>query len=466
MSRQLACPESVMALVTAPVLALVCSCGPAPSEPALPSETAAAPKPNLLVISIDTLRADRLGCYGYQRPTSPQIDRLAAEACVFDAAQSASSWTLPSMSTLMTGLSASTHRCTQLSSRLDPSQITLAEMLRDNGYDTAIVASHIFITTSFGLQQGYTHVDTSVVQDEQDITSHEVADRGIEWVTEQARALSRPPVQGLAADHRRAPWMLWLHFFDPHAPYLVHPGISEAFGTESDAERYDGEIAYTDLHVGRLLDALRASPDWNNTIVVIVADHGEEFGEHGHHGHGYSLHEECVRVPLIVRVPGLAARRVLEPVPTIDLVPTLLELTGTKWTHELPGLSLVPALSTGQQVPRRALSEVSWQARQDIRCVQAEGWKYFDFHLGEYDAELLFDKAEDRAEHGNAFDAQPERGAQLRELLELELGRARRLSSGYRHQRPGALSPAEEARLSQLGYSGDESSGGVPKEKQ
>jgi arylsulfatase A-like enzyme len=418
-----------------------------------------------LVISIDTLRADRLGCYGYERPTSPQIDRLAGEACVFDAAQSASSWTLPSMSTLMTGLSPSTHRCTQLSSRLDPSQITLAEMLRDNGYDTAIVASHVFITTSFGLQQGYTHVDTSVVQDEQDITSFEVAERGIEWVREQARALARPPVQGLAGDYQRPPWMLWLHFFDPHAPYLVHPGISEAFGTQSDAERYDGEIAYTDLHVGRLLEALRASPEWDSTIVVIVADHGEEFGEHGHHGHGYSLHEECVRVPLIVRVPGLAPRRVLEPVPTIDLVPTLLELTGTTFTHELPGVSLVPALRTGQQLARRALSEVSWQARQDMRCVQAEGWKYFDFHLGEFDAELLFNKTEDRAEHGNAFDAQPERGAQMRGFLELELGRARRLSNGYQHQRPGALSPAEEARLSQLGYSGDESSGGVPKEK-
>lgn len=431
----------------------------------LPEQPPAAVRPNLLVISIDTLRADRLGCYGYQKPTSPNIDALASDACIFDAAQSASSWTLPSMSTLMTGMSASTHRCTQLSSRLDPSQITLAEMLRDSGYDTAIVASHVFLTTSFGLQQGYTHVDSSVVQDEQDITSNEVADKGIRWLQAQAASIPRPPVEGLAANYRRAPWMLWLHFFDPHAPYLKHEGISESFGVETDLERYDGEIAYTDLHVGRLLEVLRNGPEWNNTIVVIVADHGEEFGEHGHFGHGYSLHEECVRVPLIIRVPGLAARRVAEPVPTIDLVPTLLELCGTSWTHELPGLSLVPALRDGTQVPRRALSEVSWQARQDIRCVQAEGWKYFDVHLGKFDAELLFDKQLDREEQGNLFDSEPARGARMSELLKLERLNAERLSTGYRHQRPGALSPAEEARLSQLGYSGDEASGGVPGEK-
>ena len=259
--------------------------------------------------------------------------------------------------------------------------------------------------------------------------------------------------------------MLWLHFFDPHAPYLVHPGLSEAFGVETDLQRYDGEIAYTDLHVGRLLEALRASPDWNETVVVIVADHGEEFGEHGHFGHGYSLHEECVRVPLIVRVPGLAPQRVAEPVPTIDLVPTLLELTNTPWKHQLPGDSLVPALRSGLQIPRRALSEVSWQARQDIRCVQAEGWKYFDFHLRKYAAELLFDKGADRAEQSNLFEQHPERSARLSELLREELFHSRRLAKDYQHQRPGGLSPAEEARLSQLGYSGDEASGGVPKEK-
>jgi|688.fasta_scaffold00595_16 arylsulfatase A-like enzyme len=432
-------------------LPLLPACG-SEQQPIPPAPPAARP-PNLLVISIDTLRADRLGCYGYDKPTSPNIDALALESCVFDAAQSASSWTLPSMSTLMTGMTASTHQATQLSSRLDPSQITLAELLRDAGFDTAIVASHVFLTTSYGLQQGYTHVDSSVVQDEQDITSHEVADKGIRWIREQAGSRSQ------------APWMLWLHFFDPHAPYLVHPGLSEAFGVETDLQRYDGEIAYTDLHVGRLLEALRASPDWNETVVVIVADHGEEFGEHGHFGHGYSLHEECVRVPLIVRVPGLAPQRVAEPVPTIDLVPTLLELTNTPWKHQLPGVSLVPALRSGLQIPRRALSEVSWQTRQDIRCVQAEGWKYFDFHLGKYDAELLFDKGADRAEQSNLFEQQPERGARLSELLQEELFHSRRLAKNYQHQRPGGLSPAEEARLSQLGYSGDEASGGVPREK-
>lgn len=428
------------------------SCAPKPPPPA-PTK----PKltgPNVLVISIDTLRADRLGCYGYPRPTSPQIDALAAESIVFEAAQSASSWTLPSMSTLMSGMSPSTHQCTQLSSRLDPSQITLAEMLRDQGYDTAIVASHVFLTTSYGLQQGYTHVDTSVVQDEQDITSHEVAERGMRWIEQQAAA---------AVHADRPPWLLWLHFFDPHAPYLVHPGISDAFGIESDEQRYDGEIAYTDLHVGRLLASLRSSPEWANTVVVIVADHGEEFGEHGHTGHGYSLHEECVRVPLIVRVPGLAARRVESVVPTIDLVPTLLELCQTQATHELPGVSLLPLMQGKPASARRALSEVSWQAQQDIHAVQCDGWKYFDFRLAQTQRDLLYDKRADRDETVDLAPDQPQLTQQYKAMLEAEVGAAQHLGRNYVHQRPGALSPAEEARLAQLGYSGDEPSGGVPK---
>ncbi|MFN0008802.1 MAG: sulfatase, partial [Planctomycetota bacterium] len=287
-------------------------------------------RPNVLFVSIDTLRADHLGCYGWPRPTSPNLDALASKSVVFESAQSSSSWTLPSLASLMTSMQASAHSCDQIASRLDPSYTTMAEILRDSGYDTAFVASHVFLSAGYGLQQGFTHVDTRILQDESAITSPAVTDWGLAWLHDKA-----------AADDG-VPWFLWLHYFDPHAPYLVHEGISERFGTETDLDRYDGEIAFTDQHLGRLLEAFERLGLAENTILVVVADHGEEFGEHGVQGHGYDLHEEVVRGPLIVRAPGIAPRRVSEVVPTVDVMPTLLELCGARGRNEVEGRSLLP----------------------------------------------------------------------------------------------------------------------------
>ena len=435
----------------APILLLGACTPPAPP-----------PRPNILVLSIDTLRADHLGCYGYPLPTSPNLDRLAARSALFEHAESASSWTLPSMTSLMTGLSTSAHNCDHLGSRLDPSYRTFAEVLRDAGYDTGIVASHLFLTTSYGLQQGFTHVDTSIVQDELDITSQDVAQRGIDWIrAKSARAAelaARP--RDDPEDDSAAPWLLWLHFFDPHAPYLAHPGISERFGLERDVERYDGEIAYTDLHLGRLLDELEQSPLAANTIVVVVADHGEEFGEHGNFGHGYALYEECVRVPLIVHVPGVAPRRVEEVVPTVDLAPTLLDLARVALPHEIEGQTIAPLL-WGESVPEQeALSEVRWQARQDIKALRNGRWKWIEQRVGEEQARMLFDIGADPTEECERLEKEVPRAIASSERLLARLRDARRIASGYHQLGESQLSPFEQARLGNLGYTGDEEHGG------
>jgi len=342
-----------------------------------------APRPNLLILSIDTLRADHLGCYGYTRPTSPHIDALAARSLVFEQAESSSSWTLPSMASLMTGLTVSGHNCDHLGSRLSPDYATLAEYLRDAGYDTGLVAGQLFFSAPYGLQQGFTHVDTSVVQEEHDISSQDVSERGIDWLRHKRAAKDG------------APWLLWLHYYDPHAPYLEHAGVSEAFGSESDLERYDGEIAYTDQHVGRLLDELVRTGLAANTIVVVVADHGEEFGEHGHNGHGYGLFEECVRVPLILCAPGVAARRVPDVVPTIGLMPTLLELCRVEPRRELEGSAWTPLLQ-GQSLPaQEAGAEVRWQADQDLRSLRVGSWKRIEGRAQKQEVSLLFDVGAD-----------------------------------------------------------------------
>jgi choline-sulfatase len=301
--------------------------------------------PNVLLITIDTLRADRLGIYGYGKPTSPELDAFAAGAVVFEHAEASAPWTLPALASVMTGEVASTHECWNYGSMLDDSFRTLPELLLTAGYDTAAVVSHLFTTSRHGLQQGFVHTDDSFAYPEVDpaenITSQVISDKAIRFLDQKK------------ASPDDAPWFLWLHYFDPHKEYMQHPGISEGFVTPGAKTRgtlfgdvYDGEVRYTDLHVGRVLARLHELGLEQETVVVLLADHGEEFDDHGAIGHGHSLHGELVHVPFAIRAPGLAPRRVQELARQIDVLPTVLELVG--FPPVPPGLvagrSLVPAM--------------------------------------------------------------------------------------------------------------------------
>ena len=253
-------------------------------------------RPNVLLIAVDTLRADHLESYGYRLPTSPALAELGATGVVFERAVAATSWTLPAFASVLTGHYTSTHRCWKHKSRLAPSFVTLPEILRDAGYDTACAISHIFLARRYGLQQGIVHFDTSfdlpVGHGDTEISSPGVTARGLEWIEHKAAAGDGEP------------WFLWLHYFDPHYKYVEHEGISETFGVEDPLERYDGEIRFTDGYIGEVLDALARTGLDESTIVVLVADHGEEFLDHGGQYHGHTLYQELVHVPLVVRAPG------------------------------------------------------------------------------------------------------------------------------------------------------------------
>jgi choline-sulfatase len=251
------------------------------------------------------------------------------------------------------------------------------------------------------------------------------------------------------------PWFLWLHYFDPHAPYLAHEGISEAFGTEEALDLYDGEIAFTDRHLGRLFDAFERLGFAQNTVVVLVADHGEEFGEHGEKGHGYDLHEEVVHVPLVVRAPGLAPRRVPDVVPTVDVFPTLLELCVAKAQTEIEGRSLAPLLRGAADPPREACSEARWKFQHDITSLTRGNWKYIDSHRREDVSEMLFDHAVDPAETKNLLKDHPDRAAELRAGLRARIERAKALGAGYERHETTDMTPSERKRMEDLGYTGD-----------
>ena len=402
-------------------------------------------RPNLLVITIDTLRADHLGTYGCSRPTSPNLDAFAAKSVVFEQAQSSSSWTLPSLASLMTSLLPSTHHCETDTAILCPSYTTLAEILRDSGYDTAIVASHYFLNAGHGLQQGFTRVDTRILQDDLSITSPKVTDRGIDWLTDKAGA------------NDGVPWFLWLHYFDPHAPYLRHEGISETFGTENDIDLYDGEIAFTDQHLGRLFETFERLGFAQDTIVVVVADHGEEFMEHGESKHGYDLHEEVVHVPLILRVPGTAPRRVGATIPTVDVLPTLLELCGLKAGADIEGRSLTGILrgDPGADADRDAPSELRWKFGSDCTSLRRGPWKYIDQKKHDQQSMMLFDHSADPKETTNLLGSQSGVVTELRSTLRARIERARALGSAYERCEFGGMTPAERKVLEGLGYTGN-----------
>ena len=306
------------------------------------SSTPAAPPPNVLLISIDSLRADHLGCYGYERDTSPNMDRLAREGVLFTQCSSSSSWTLPAHASLFTGLPISSHGCTAAASLAEPRH-TLAEAMRDGGYRTAGFWSGPYLHPRFGLNQGFEQyvncasfdfegkqLDVNK-QSHADITNPKILEEVERWFA------SRPP----------GPFFMFVHMWDVHFDYIPPAPYDTQFSADYDGpvdgtpprERlegqdleqlialYDGEIAWTDHHVGRLLELLAEQGVDEDTLVIVTSDHGEEFYEHGEFGHRKTLFEESIAVPLLIRYPRSlpAGLKVETATSLMDLAPTILD---------------------------------------------------------------------------------------------------------------------------------------------
>lgn len=412
---------------------LVVACAPDPG-PAAPRAR------NLLLVTVDTLRPDRLGTYGYARPTSPMLDRFAETAVVFDAAYASSSWTLPGVASIMTGLYTSTHGCWNGRSSLAPSYATLAEHLEQAGFATAAIVSHVFLDPRYGLDQGFADYDVELVGATKDASHLAITSAQI---TDKARARLAE-----FAAHPDQRWFLWAHYFDPHEVYQAHTGLSEAFGDEA-SDLYDGEIAFTDGHLGALFAQLDELGLAEQTLVIVTADHGEEFEEHGSTGHRQTLYEEVVRVPLIVRAPGCTPGRVAEVTSLVDITPTALELLGLPAAELSAGRSLAGALDGAPLDPGFALSElganvVMWEA------VTSGRWKLVLDRIEE--RALLFDLELDPGEQHDLAGEQPERVERLRAALRSEVTRAVEWAERFERSGEVPLSPRDLERLRELGY--------------
>jgi arylsulfatase A-like enzyme len=295
---------------------------------------------NILFITIDTLRAGHLGSYGYQRPTSPEIDRLAGEGTLFENGWAHAPSTRYSMPAIASGRWPSAIDWDESIwwPRMGLGVRTLAEALHDDGYFTGGIFSFNYFAAADrrGFERGMDFYDTSAA------ALHVSVNGPMESRGSSSRQLADSTIAFLDA-HKDRKFFLWVHFYDPHLAYETHPEVP-SFGTER-VDLYDGEIRFTDLHVGRVLAHLKEIGLWDRTAVLLTGDHGEGFGEHGITEHGFDLYAAQTRVPFIVRVPGLPAQRARVPVGHIDIAPTLVNLARGKAEPTFFGRSLVPELS-------------------------------------------------------------------------------------------------------------------------
>ena len=311
---------------------------PAPAEVTGAARKTLPEHLNVVLISIDTLRHD-MGAAGYARPVTPNLDKLAQDSVVFDRAYSLASYTAKSVGPFLLGkYSSETHRDWSHFNRFTSKDIFVQQRLQQAGVHTVSVQGYWYFFLNTGLERGFDVINKTAapalvtVDGDSNTNGDKVSDAA---VTE----IAKPELL-------QQPFFMWIHYVDPHAEYVPHEGFD--FGSGS-RQRYDGEVAFVDHHVGRVLDALEKSLFYDRTVVIVTSDHGEAFGEHGMIRHGFELWEELVRVPLIVRVPGVPARHIQTRRSAIDLAPTILDLCGVappapSASDFLDGASLVPDL--------------------------------------------------------------------------------------------------------------------------
>lgn len=395
------------------------------------------PVTNVLFITLDTTRADRLGCYGYARALTPALDRVANDGVLFERAYSPVPLTLPSHASMFTGLYPTEHGLTTNGrSQLDAAIPTLATGLESAGYDTGAFVASFVVDAKFGLKNGFSVYDDDMSRAEPTGDAlHRQRDGRV--VTDAALAWLQSP--------RTTPFFCWVHLYDAHVPYVAHPA---EFENRFRDQLYDGEIAYVDLQVQRLLDQLKQLNLDDETLVVIAGDHGESLGDHLERTHGYTLYEATQRVPLMFRLPKrlVAGHRAPEVVSLVDVYPTVLDLLGLSAPVRVTGRSLLPALQGKPMSDRPVHSATDDPFLQNgwspLRSVTTERWKYIRTAKPE-----LYDLQADPGEAKNLAQSNGPELTRMAETLErLESQMSRREAAAVQ------LSGAERRALESLGY--------------
>jgi len=431
-----------------------------------PPESHASQPPSIVLIVVDTLRADRLGSHGYSRPTSPELDRLARDAVVFERAIASSSWTLPSFASIYTGRHPGAHGAGEKLegdrfnvTGIDTELSTLAEHLQGAGYATFALANNPFLHKKFGVARGFDGYSFVPANNRDIRNAATTVDQALEWID----------------SHSERPVFLMVHLFDPHMDYDPPEGIRGTFTADYqgqmefpvsggaqirqgrvqlDAEdqryvagSYDEELLYTDQEIGRLFEGLATRGLLARSFVALTSDHGEELFDHGSFEHGHSGYQELLHVPLLLWGPELAPARIEAPVSHVDLLPTLLEAAGIVPPANLPGVSLIGVARGASLDARRAIIADRTLHGRRHRVLIRWPWKLIDVE-GRSEA-MLFDLERDPLEQRNLAEREPERlAAMIAEFEQLSPTRGRAADE----RRAAELDDGLRAQLEALGY--------------
>ena len=396
-------------------------------------------KPNILLISLDTCRADYLGCYGKRGAGTRHLDALASHSCLFTNVVSPVPMTLPAHCSMLTGTVPPVHGVhDNFHYRLGDSMTTLAERLRLSGYKTAAAVGSVVMDDRYGLAQGFDIYDDDMDADMKIAGGHaerrgqEVTDFAVAWLENTGDE----------------PFFLFLHYYDPHFPYRPPGQFASIFA----ADPYAGEIAYTDNCVGGVIETLKRLGLYDSTLIVVTSDHGEGRGEHGERLHGFYLYHSTTKVPLIIKRPGTRqAKRIERTVGLIDVTPTIVALAGLPVPDGMQGVDLSPLMDgKSLDTPKRYFYGESLTPTKygctSLLALQTDKWKYIQSARPE-----LYDVENDPAELNNLLEREPQRVRTMRNRLK---------DSVY-----GWLSQAQEAdtvvpdrsmieKMKSLGYAG------------
>jgi arylsulfatase A-like enzyme/Flp pilus assembly protein TadD len=406
--------------------------------------------PNVVIITIDTLRADHLGCYGYKDIKTPNIDGLAADGVRFEQAYTPVPITLPSHTVIFTGTFPMASGMHDFSgNRLSQTQPTLASVLKERGYTTGAVVASAVLDSRFGLNRGfdfyYDHFDFSRLQesnlDEMERPGNLVADEALSWLNQ----------------NRAKRFFLWMHLYDPHYPYRPPAPYSEQYASHP----YDGEIAFADAEVGRVLRFLKEKGLYQNTLIVLSGDHGEGLGDHGEKTHGFFIYNSTLHVPLIFKLPlsqSAKPRTVAAPVSLVDLMPSVLEAAKATIPSDVQGKSLLPLLAGKTPETSAPLYSETFLPRLHFNWSELRGLQVGNYHLIEAPKPELYDLSKDPKELDNLAAGKKAVTEELRTKL---AGVIRDYSLGKEMAEKTSLDPAMMERLKSLGYAGF-SGGGNP----
>ena len=403
-------------------------------------------KPNVILVTMDTTRADHLGCYGYRDIRTPTLDGLAGRGVLFEEAATATPLTLPSHCTIMTGMYPTYHGVrVNGNTALSDEQTTLAKVFAAQGYQTGAFIAAFVLDGRWGLKQGFQHYD-----DQFDLKKYKHLDLG---------EVQRPGNEVMDAalawleEKKSTPFFAWIHLYDPHVPYAPPEPYASEYGRRGPAGLYDGEIAFMDAQIGRCVSWLQQNGLDKSTVMVLVGDHGEGLGSHGEGTHGYFVYDYALHVPFlaVAPFPKLGGKRVRAEVGTVDVFPTLLTLAGIASPLKVQGRSLVPLMfhpDRQDNIPAygEAMASNIQFGWSPLRALRTPRYKYIDAPRAE-----LYDLVRDPGEQTNLLREFPDVARRMKTDLDRIVAET---SVGAPKLQAANLDKETMERLSALGYVG------------